>query len=367
MSDFFEKVLNKNSDGKNENVICNSARLGLIPQREYFDKDIANIENTLGYYVIKQNDFVYNPRKSLEAPYGPVSIYSRVEDGIVSPLYLVFRPIQEIVPKYFEQYFKSSAWHRYIYMEGDSGARHDRVSIKDATFFSMPIKIPCKIEQQKVADFLTLIDKRIEKQRQLVESLKKYKRGLLSAVFERKIRFAGNEIWSEKKLKDVCVGFDNQRKPISSEFREKGLIPYYGANGILDYVKDFIFDGEYVLLAEDGGHFDDFSTMPIAQYINGKAWVNNHAHILQGKQGYNTKFIYYSLVHKDIRKYINGTSRAKLNQEDMWDIPISVPSENVQIQIIKYFSNFDAIIKIQENCLYKLEELKKGLLQQMFI
>ena len=222
-------------------------------------------------------------------------------------------------------------------------------------------------EQKKIAEFLSLVDKRIDKQRQLVENLKKYKRGLLSAIFERKIQFSNNEIWLEKKLKEVCNGFDNQRKPISAELREKGQIPYYGANGIQDYVKDYIFDGEYVLLAEDGGHFDEFSTMPIAQFINGKAWVNNHAHILQGKDTYNTKFIYYALVHKDIRKYINGTSRAKLNQEDMWDIQIIVPSFKLQIEIVEYFSKFDKIIKIHENCLKNLEYLKKGFLQQMFI
>ena len=226
---------------------------------------------------------------------------------------------------------------------------------------------PNKSEQNKITDFLLLIDKRIEKQRLLIKNLKKYKRGLLSAIFERKIQFSNNEIWLEKKLKEVCNGFDNQRKPISAELREKGLIPYYGANGIQDYVKDYIFDGEYVLLAEDGGHFDEFSTMPIAQFINGKAWVNNHAHILQGKDTYNTKFIYYALVHKDIRKYINGTSRAKLNQEDMWDIKIIVPSFKLQIEIVEYFSKLDENIKAQENCLKNLEYLKKGFLQQMFI
>ena len=168
-------------------------------------------------------------------------------------------------------------------------------------------------------------------------------------------------------LEDCCIILDNKRKPVTKAAREAGIYPYYGANGIQDYVKDYIFDGEYVLLAEDGGHFDEFSTMPIAQFINGKAWVNNHAHILQGKDTYNTKFIYYALVHKDIRKYINGTSRAKLNQEDMWDIQIIVPSFKLQIEIVEYFSKFDKIIKIHENCLKNLEYLKKGFLQQMFI
>ena len=179
LSTIFEKSTQKNSDGQITNVICNSAKLGLIPQREYFDKDIANSDNTNGYYIIQQNNFVYNPRKSADAPYGPISRYKYEDDGIVSPLYLCFHAKKEIKPLYYEWYFRSSAWHRYIYMSGDSGARHDRVSIKDTTFFAMPIKIPSEQEQSKIATFLEKINTRIEKQTVLVENLKKYKRGVI--------------------------------------------------------------------------------------------------------------------------------------------------------------------------------------------
>ena len=158
----------------------------MIPQREYFDKDIANSDNTSGYYIIEENDFVYNPRKSADAPYGPISRYKYAEAGIVSPLYLCFRAKKEINPSFFEWYFRSSAWHRYVYMSGDSGARHDRVSIKDDTFFAMPINLPSAHEQEHIASFLERIDQRIEKQRALVESLKKYKRGVMRAIFRGK-------------------------------------------------------------------------------------------------------------------------------------------------------------------------------------
>ena len=107
----------------------------------------------------------------------------------MSPLYLCFRAKQEINPLYFEWYFRSSAWHRYIYMSGDSGARHDRVSIKDDTFFAMPINIPSAKEQDRIALFLNAIEQRIDKQRSLVEALKKYKRGvtakLIAAIEEK--------------------------------------------------------------------------------------------------------------------------------------------------------------------------------------
>ena len=183
LSALFSKSTQKNTDGHITNVICNSARLGLIPQREYFDKDIANSDNTSGYYIIRQNDFVYNPRKSSDAPYGPISSYKYAEDGIVSPLYLCFHAKDEINPLYYEWYFRSSAWHRYFYMSGDSGARHDRVSIKDDTFFAMPINLPSEQEQSKIASFLQSLDDRIAAQEKLVASLKKYKRGLVFHIF----------------------------------------------------------------------------------------------------------------------------------------------------------------------------------------
>jgi len=234
---------------------------------------------------------------------------------------------------------------------------------------SFPIILPSLPEQKKIADFLSFIDQRIEKQRQLVENLKKYKRGLLSAIFDRKLRFKDTDfsLWKNVRLSECCLGFDNKRQPISSELREKGTVPYYGANGIQDYVKDYIFDGEYILLAEDGGHFDEFQTKPIAQYITGKSWVNNHAHILQATEKDCTKYIYYALVHKDIRKYINGSSRAKLNQEDMWQIVILLPNLKQQIKIAQFMSSIDKILSIEEKMLTVLEEKKQGLLQQMFI
>lgn len=200
----------------------------------------------------------------------------------------------------------------------------------------------------------------------------KYKRGLLSSLFERCIRFKDNDgsefpEWEQRKLISCCNGFDNLRQPITANLRRKGKYPYYGANGIQDYVDDYIFDGEYILLAEDGGHFDEFASKPIAQFICGRVWVNNHAHIIQAKQGYNNKYIFYCLEHKDIRKYINGSSRAKLNQEDMWDIPIPVPCLREQERIADFMTAIDCSINDHERRLETLRDLKTGLLQQLFI
>ena len=182
--------------------------MGLIPQRDYFDKDIANSDNTSGYYIIEHNDFVYNPRKSSDAPYGPISRYAYPDAGIVSPLYLCFRAKGDVDTNFFEWYFRSSAWHRYIYMTGDSGARHDRVSIKDDDFFSMPIRFPSSIEQKKIASFLNAIERRISSQQLLVDNLKKYKRGVFEAIFSRTLRLmprTSQSEWTAFKLSDFAT------------------------------------------------------------------------------------------------------------------------------------------------------------------
>ena len=354
-------------------MICNSAKLGLIPQREYFDKDIANSDNTNGYYIIQQNNFVYNPRKSADAPYGPISRYKYEDDGIVSPLYLCFHAKKEIKPLYYEWYFRSSAWHRYIYMSGDSGARHDRVSIKDTTFFAMPIKIPSEQEQSKIATFLEKINTRIEKQTALVENLKKYKRGVVKAVLSKQIRFVDNSEnyyseWSECTLQEAVDFLDGQRKPLESADRakRKGKYPYYGASGIIDYIDDYIFDEPLLLLGEDGANIINRSS-PLCFIATGKYWVNNHAHVMRPKAGQNIKFICELLESLDYTRYNTGTAQPKLNQEKCRQIELMLPTYNEQCKIADLLSIFDQKADIEQNKLDDLLRCKKGLLQQLFI
>lgn len=180
---FASKITKKNKDGKITNVISNSAKEGLIAQRDYFDKDIANIDNIDGYYVIEQGDFVYNPRKSADAPYGPINKYLFKDKGIVSPLYLCFKVSKSIDSDFLAYYFKSDKWHRFIHENSDQGARHDRVSIKDSDFFKMTIPIPEIKEQQKIAKFFRTLDKKIQSEQMRLNILTEWKKGLLQKMF----------------------------------------------------------------------------------------------------------------------------------------------------------------------------------------
>lgn len=185
IGDVFSKVKDKNKDGQNQNVITNSAEFGLINQRDFFDKDIAIDGKTENYTVIKTGDFVYNPRKSKQAPYGPFNCYQLEEDGIVSPLYTCLRPKGNTDDEYLHWYFQSGSWYRFIYENGaQNGARHDRVGMTDSLMQEIPVYLPQAVEeQQKIADCLSALDEVIEKQKTTLAAWEEMKKGLLQQMF----------------------------------------------------------------------------------------------------------------------------------------------------------------------------------------
>ena len=182
LNNFASKITTKNKDLTVKNVISNSAKNGLISQKDFFDKEIANQENIDGYYVISNGDFVYNPRISSDAPYGPINIYKGLEDGVVSPLYMCFR-VKDINKEYLLHYFKGSLWYKYVYMFGDSGARHDRVSIKDSTLLRMPILVPSSPEQDLIANFLSTLQDKIDVEEKKLTLLQKQKQAFMQQMF----------------------------------------------------------------------------------------------------------------------------------------------------------------------------------------
>ena len=182
LSDVATKITRKNTNNQISNVLSNSANQGIIPQNEVFDREIANEDNTSNYFVISQNDFVYNPRKSITAPYGPINRYHGETDGVISPLYLCFRS-HSIDVEYLRWYFQSDSWHKYVYQNGDTGVRHDRVSIKDETFFSMPLYIHSAEEQMEIAERLNKIESLVSIEEQFLFRLKSQKQYLLHQMF----------------------------------------------------------------------------------------------------------------------------------------------------------------------------------------
>ena len=201
LSDIAVKVGKKNSDNKINVVFSNSAIQGIVLQNEYFDKDIANKENLNGYYIVENNDFVYNPRLSLNAKVGAMSVNRTKLTGLVSPLYMVFRLNSNSVENSFLEYlFKSKAWHSHMRSVANQGARDDRMNVKDEDFFALPLIIPQKEEQAKIAHLLQFIDDRISTQIQIIDNLQSLIKGLIQYfVF-------GNRIgWKKQYLRDLLI------------------------------------------------------------------------------------------------------------------------------------------------------------------
>ena len=157
LGDFAIKVVEKNCQNEVSETFTNSAEYGVISQRDFFEHDIAKVDKIDGYYVVKEDDFIYNPRISVTAPCGPINRNKLGRKGVMSPLYTVFRT-SGIDNLFLEWFFKSSHWYAYMYFNGDSGARSDRFSIKNELFFEMPIQLPNSNEQHKVGTVLNTLN-----------------------------------------------------------------------------------------------------------------------------------------------------------------------------------------------------------------
>jgi len=174
------------------------------------------------------------------------------------------------------------------------------------------------------------------------------------------------EDWEVVRLGEVAEIYDNKRVPLSESVRKnmKGVYPYCGANGIIDYVNNYIFDGEYVLVAEDGGRYGKFENT--AYIMNGKFWVNNHAHILQAKVGISiNRFILHWFTYADISQYVSGTTRQKLTLSTLKSILIPLPPLDEQQKIANILKTIDQKIRAEEKKKQALQNLFKTLLQQL--
>ena len=167
------------------------------------------------------------------------------------------------------------------------------------------------------------------------------------------------------RLKDACEILDSLRVPVTASNREKGKYPYYGANGIQDYISDYIFDDELVLLAEDGGNFGS-KEKPIAYRVSGKCWVNNHAHVLKPKQGLDVDYLCYSLMFYKVDGMVNGATRQKLTQTAMKEMKISMRNIGKQLQIVDELNRTVNVKEHRKQQLELLDELVKARFVEMF-
>ncbi len=255
----------------------------------------------------------------------------------------------------------------------DNSTGSNYPAINSSYLSEIIIAIPKSKEQQKIADCLTSLDELIKSESQKVETLKEHKKGLMQKLFPvdgnslpqlRFPEFTEVDKWTIYSLIDLCEILNNRRKPISSSKRKKGIYPYYGASGIVDYVDSFIFDELLILVGEDGAKWGAYDKT--AFIVSGKIWVNNHAHVIRPIH-VNPYFFENYLIKLDLSCFVTGAAPPKLTLSKLKEIPIALPlSSKEQQKIADCLTSLDELIKSESQKVETLEEHKKGLMQQLF-
>lgn len=363
LSEFADKVTEKNVGLQYIETFTNSAEFGIISQRDFFDHDIAKMSSLGGYYIVRSEDFVYNPRISTSAPVGPINRNKLGRIGVMSPLYTVFRP-HDIGTTYLEHFFKSKYWHSFMNFNGDSGARSDRFSIKDSVFFEMPIPIPHIEEQRKIGEYLTHLDHLITLHQRKYDKLTNMKKSMLEKMFPKnganvpEIRFKGfTDAWEQRKLGDivdVCSGRDYKHLA-------DGNIPVYGTGGYMLSVNEALsIDKDAIGIGRKG-------TIDKPYILNAPFWTVDTLFYCVPKEKVDLDFAFDIFLNVDWKKKDESTGVPSLSKAAINEIDILVPTYREQRTLGQYFTNLDHLITLHYRELEKLKNLKKACLEKMFV
>ncbi|HEM6890098.1 TPA: restriction endonuclease subunit S [Providencia rettgeri] len=247
----------------------------------------------------------------------------------------------DVLDTKFLYHLMSSKFKQYILMKSVGATS---ISIRKPMLEGFQIPIPCPDNPEKSlaiqSEIVRILDKFTALTAELTAELNMRKKQY-NYYRDQLLSFEEGEVeW--KTLGELAENLDSKRKPITSGLRESGEIPYYGASGIVDYVKDYIFDGDYLLVSEDGANLLARNT-PIAFSISGKTWVNNHAHVLKFETYAERKYVEYYLNSIDLTPYISGAAQPKLNKKNLESINIPNPAPKEKERIVAILDKFDAL------------------------
>lgn len=277
---------------------------------------------------------------------------------ILTPQVTYYRVKRGISNLYLKYYFDSNEFQQTLANWAGSGSTRAYLGITAQR--KLPVVLPPLEIQTKIAEFGRILDDKIELNNKVNENL--YEQML--SIFNNARRTSA---WNKHKIGDVLIFFDNLRKPLSSIQREKmaHIYPYYGAASIVDYVEDYLFDGTYILISEDGANVIDSFGHPLTQYTYGKFWVNNHAHIVKGSNGYSEALVYAMLGTLNMQSIVTGAAQPKINQANLRNFEAVLP-ESEEAQVLSELLNpmlQQMLHHDQEN--EKLSELRDILLPQL--
>lgn len=390
LNEIADKVSEKNKNNEFSEPFTNSAEQGIISQKDYFDREIVNNENLNGYYIVRNDDFIYNPRISVTAPVGPINRNRLGRNGVMSPLYTVFRT-HDIDNLYLEFYFKTTRWHRFMKLNGDSGVRFDRFTISSTQFMEMPIPYPTLEEQQKIGEYFESLDHLITLHQRKCEEMKTLKKYMLQKMFPQngqlvpQIRFSGfTEDWEQRKFSELCdmvtVGIANSATHAYSDsgivmFRNQNIKPNFLDDNDIIHIKPE-FESRYKnkrlkkndLLVARTGYPGTACVVP-EKYENSQTFTTL---IARPKNSVNPYFL-CQYLNSDIGvKYFESTQIGGGQKNSgagiLNEMPVMLPSGiEEESKIAEYFTNFDHLITLHQQKCDELRNIKKFMLQNMFI
>lgn len=384
-----QRSICKNVDGKITRVLTNSAEYGIVDQRDFFDKDIANQGRLEGYYIVEEGSYVYNPRVSAMAPVGPIS-KNKIGLGVMSPLYTVFQ-FNNSENDFYAHYFKTTHWHPYLRQVSSTGARHDRMSISNNDFIGLPLPVSTAEEQKKVADCLSSLDALLTAEVKKLDTLKKYKQGLMQQLFPRegenvpRLRFPEFQSegeWVYEKIGDCLEKVIDYRGKAPPK-AESGVQLITAKNvrfGWLDMsCNEYISADEYESWMSKGiprGGDVLFTTeAPLGNVAlfpsTGKFALGQRIITLRTKpKKCLAEFLFQALLTPGMQKKIDfhstGSTAKGIKSKVFVNLSFCYPKISEQQKIAEVLSSLDDFIAAQSQKLDVLKDHKKGLMQQLF-
>jgi len=321
-----------------------------------------------GYYLLKNGEFAYNKSYSVGYDFGSIKRLDRYPMGALSTLYICFA-LKRHDSDFIKAYFDSLKWYREIYMISAEGARnHGLLNVPTEEFFETKHYLPENAdEQRKIADFLIALDRRIEAQQSLVDNLKKYKRGVTNAIFNRDLRFTSKETtypnWEQKYIGDICK--IQTGKSNTQDETEHGSFPFYVRSPIVRKSNRYLFDCEAVLTVGDG-----VGTGKVFHHVTGKFDLHQRVYAMTDFKLVSGKFFYYyfsNFFYDRVMRMTAKTSVDSVRYEMIDRMTILVPCKEEQCQIVRFLDFLEKEVRDAEEKLALLEKLKSGFLQQLFI
>jgi type I restriction enzyme S subunit len=351
---------------------------GILPQLSTAAKTDAHDDRKL----VCKGDFAINSRSDRRGSCGISE-----QDGSISLINTVLQPRGEMNPGYYNWLFHTSMFADEFYKWGH-GIVDDLWTTGWSDMKKIGVPVPSKCEQKQLAEHLNFecsnVDTILSKTRSSIEEYKKLKQAVITQAVtkgvrgEREMKDSGvewigeiNHRFSLIKLKYICSILDQYRKPISADKRSQSgsiLYDYYGASGAIDKIDDYTINDHVMLIGEDGANLR-MRNLPLMYEVNGKAWINNHAHILKPTERVDFYYLFYALEGLDINPYITGSAQPKLSQEKLQNIWVPLPDFEEQQEIATYIrskcAEIDGMIAKKEQLVKELESYKKSLIYEV--